>query len=430
MMSKRLFIYLLLPFLVACEAVAPALTSLVVAFSQDLIAKASVNHSPRYALQLEQLLIALTQQTTGVQMQGQLAMAGYQPPPPNWAGHSQAGGYAQTAPSYNSGGYGGNNTTYNNPGNNSGYNSGNDEYGSYQQGQYDQGEYDHGQYDQGQYDQGQYDQGQYDQGQYDQGQYDQDQYDQGDYTTDEYDTGQYESTEYGSDEYGTYANVDEYAQSDQATYSGDYGNQYDATVYNTVATRSARSIQLQTGLLARRAGTSQLIDIEDGATLVDGGSNPAAGDLLKVHFQANCACYVYIIGVDATGYVATVFPDPDAGHRNPVEPNSAYLVPGAGDWWGLDEQKGVEQVIFVASRTPRPDLENALATLGGEPRNSMDNYQSVTQLAVPATRGLVKVKAQPVQVGSSSTTTSFAPNMFTTNDPVNELMVTRWFYHN
>ena len=421
MMSKRLFIYLFLPFLVACEAVAPALTSLVVAFSQDLIAKASVNHSPRYALQLEQLLIALTQQTTGVQMQGQLAMAGYQPPPPNWAGHSQAGGYAQTAPSYNSGGYGGNNTTYNNPGNN----SGNDEYGSYQQGQYDQGEYDHGQYDQGQYDQGQYDQGQYDQGQYDQ-----DQYDQGDYTTDEYDTGQYESTEYGSDEYGTYANVDEYAQSDQATYSGDYGNQYDATVYNTVATRSARSIQLQTGLLARRAGTSQLIDIEDGATLVDGGSNPAAGDLLKVHFQANCACYVYIIGVDATGYVATVFPDPDAGHRNPVEPNSAYLVPGADDWWGLDEQKGVEQVIFVASRTPRPDLENALATLGGEPRNSMDNYQSVTQLAVPATRGLVKVKAQPVQVGSSSTTTFFAPNMFTTNDPVNELMVTRWFYHN
>ena len=86
---------LLLTLMIGCEAVAPVLTQLVVKFGQDLIAAASVNHAPRYAVEMESLLLALAQQATGVQMQSQLAQIGYQPPPPKYQQQNNQGQYNQ-----------------------------------------------------------------------------------------------------------------------------------------------------------------------------------------------------------------------------------------------------------------------------------------------------------------------------------------------
>lgn len=397
-MKKRLLcLLLLLPALVGCETLGPTLTRLAVAIGQDLIAAASVNHSPRYAVQLEQLLIALTSHTTGVQMQGQLAAAGYQPPPPDWAAQ-QAAYYNQTSPDYGTPSY---------------------SQGDYAQADYGQETYDQGSYAQDSYIQDEYVQDEYVQEQYQQDEYTQNEYSQGEYTQNEYSQDEYSQGEYTQDEYS----------SDQYSYEQYAYDSYDQQTYQEVVTRSARSIQLKTTLLARRAGTQELVEVNEGDTLFDGGADPASGDLLKVHFQANCACYVYIIGIDATGYVASIYPDPDADHANPVQAGESYLLPGEGEWWALDQQKGVEQVIFVASRSERPDLQSQLSALAGEPRAVGPDYRPVTELALPATRGLVKVKAEPLQLQNRTPSAPVHPSLFTTQNPGDDIVVTRWFYH-
>ncbi len=420
-MWRRFTLMLVAPLLVACEAMVPVLSGLAAAIGQDLIAAASINHSPRYALQLEQLLIALTQHTTGVQMQGQLAAMGYQPPPPKWAHQQQQGqGYGQSGypQGYPQQGYpqqgapAQNYPAQNYPAQN--YPSQNYPPQAGAQQEYPQQDYPTQDYPQTGYPQEESIQGDYTT--YDQNAYDEESYDQ------TYDDSSYDSSTYEQSGYDDQSTYDENSY-DQSVYD----QTYDPQVYNAVVTRSARSIQLNTALLARRAGTSALVQIEEGDTLVDGGANPADGDLLKVHFQANCACYVYIIGIDATGYAVSIYPDPSAGHQNPVRANETYLVPGGDDWWGLDQQKGVEQVIFLASRNRRDDVEGALSAIAQEPRSVTADYQPVTGLGVPNTRGLVKVTAKPTQVASAGA--PIQPSLFTTEDAVNEIVVTRWFYH-
>ena len=54
--------------LAACQAVLPALAQLGVAFGQDVLSATSVNYTPRYAVQVEQLLVAMAREMTGVQL--------------------------------------------------------------------------------------------------------------------------------------------------------------------------------------------------------------------------------------------------------------------------------------------------------------------------------------------------------------------------
>ena len=79
----------------ACQALAPALAQLGLSFGQDVMAAASVNYSPRYAREIETLLVAMAQQMTGVQFQAQLVAAGYTPPPPRYGRQNSAYGYGQ-----------------------------------------------------------------------------------------------------------------------------------------------------------------------------------------------------------------------------------------------------------------------------------------------------------------------------------------------
>ena len=214
-------------------------------------------------------------------------------------------------------------------------------------------------------------------------------------------------------------------QQEQYSLNGAYGN----PISNA---RTVEPIELQVAMLARRSGQTQLEPIEDGSTLRDGGGDPASGDLIKVHFQANCACYVYVIGIDATGYVAQIYPDAEEGHENPVQPNATYLVPGRDDWWALDEYKGIEQVFFLASLQPRDDVQAQLRSMARTQRSvAPANYRPITVAAViPTTRGLVKVKGEPISVaGPNGTLQNIASSQFSNQDPANEVLISRWFHH-
>lgn len=196
------------------------------------------------------------------------------------------------------------------------------------------------------------------------------------------------------------------------------------------------SIVLDAAILAQRASdrAAQRLapaPIQDGEVLRDGGSDPRKGDVIKFSFRANCACYVYVIGVDATGYVARIFPEKSG---KPVRANQQYVVPQGTTWYGLDQYKGTEQVFFIASRKPRPDVEKSLQQLAQTPRSSLSrSYRPVREAALPdaATRGLVKVN-----MGTKSTVTSesgqpysFTPQAFAAQPGTDDVVVTRWFRH-
>ena len=179
-------------------------------------------------------------------------------------------------------------------------------------------------------------------------------------------------------------------------------------------------------------GQVTLEAIEDGDVLHDGRGNPEAGDKIKITFRTNCNCYVYVIGIDATGFVAEIFPDPDSSVGNPVSAGKQYTFPEGDIWWGLDEYRGTETIYFVASHSRRTDIEDVIARLASTERRIPEDYKTVQVPAViPQTRGLVKVQSgKPVAIqAQSGTTHKVNPTDFTSAVSGIDLVVTRWFSH-
>lgn len=138
-----------------------------------------------------------------------------------------------------------------------------------------------------------------------------------------------------------------------------------------------------------------------------------------------------MLGIDATGYVANIFPDPDdPGLSNPVQAEKQFVLPRGDDWWGLDDYRGVEQVYFLASHGPRPDVENAMRELGNQPRQiSPEAYRPVNEPAVVPVRGMVKVPAsQQVSLQTGASLDQVIAATFEATDG-RDLVVTRWFRH-
>jgi hypothetical protein len=221
-----------------------------------------------------------------------------------------------------------------------------------------------------------------------------------------------------------------------ASSQQDYGTAAASVYPQTGGSPASSSIVLDVAILAQRASDraarrTEPVPIQDGEVLRDGGSDPRKGDVVKFSFRTNCDCYVYVVGVDATGYVARVFPE-KAG--KPVRANQQYVVPQGTTWYGLDQYKGTEQIFFVASRRPRSDIESSLQQLAQTSRSSLSrNYRPVREAALPdpATRGLVKVNMGTKSSVSSESGQpySFTPQAFAAQPGTDDVVVTRWFRH-
>lgn len=80
--------------------------------------------------------------------------------------------------------------------------------------------------------------------------------------------------------------------------------------------------------------------------------------------------YVYIFQIDDLGKVKRIFPDPQAMERgNPLQSAVRFRMPSKeSDWFYLDELTGdtqtlKETLLFVASRWPADDLDEAYSTV-------------------------------------------------------------------
>jgi len=258
----------------------------------------------------------------------------------------------------------------------------------------------------------------YAQAAYDDGPYEEGEYDDG-YGEEPYAEGQYEQDQYAEDSYA----ADPYAQ--DGTTGAVSAAQYEASA----------GIALEVALLAQQRtpdGEVRMRPVHDGDVLYDGRGDPARGDKIKIFFAANCACYVYVIGIDATGYVAQIYPDGNVQSIGRVAPGAKYLVPGGTTWWGLDDYRGVEQIYFIASRERRRDIEDLIVQLAGQRPSLPANYRPVREPAVvPMTRGLVQVQsaapaAMPTEYGSEQ---QVSPTLFQSTVADADLVITRWFRH-
>ncbi|MEM9741323.1 MAG: DUF4384 domain-containing protein [Pseudomonadota bacterium] len=373
----------------------PALTALAVSFGQDLLAAASVNYTPRYAVQVESLLAALASHSTGLNFQPQLVQAGYQPPPMKVMRPGQQDPYGQSQHPYG---------------------QSQDPYAQ-QQDPYAQPQDPYAQ-------------------QQDPYAQPQDPYaQQQDPYAQPQDPYAQQQDPYAQQQDPYAQPQDPYAQQQDpyAQQQDPYAQQQDpyAARQSSDPRRSTRNaLIMDVALLAQRYGSSVIEPLKDGATLQDGQGDPTKSDRFKVHFESNCACHVYIIGVDATGKVTPIYPDRSDGTTNPIQPNTPYTLPAGDDWWALDANKGVETIYVVASRTARPDVEAILGDLTNSPPLTRSSRRAVRQPPVlPTTRGLVRVNAQPRSVTIGSQRATIQPQQFINELQGADLAITRWFEH-
>jgi hypothetical protein len=227
------------------------------------------------------------------------------------------------------------------------------------------------------------------------------------------------------DEYAT-EYVDESVDYDSSDTDQDYVEPNDS--YG-----SELALALDVALLAQtvvQSGESLLRPIQDGEVLYSAVEDPVRGDKIKLHFKPNCDCFLYIIGIDSTGWVTPMLPEPLQATIQ-LSANRSYLLPEGNEWWGLDEYQGVEHIYFVMTREQNLELEQALEALPQARPAPPPDYQPVVQPAMLSTRGMVKVQSDaptaiPTQYGGNQMATA---ETFSADILTGDLVVTRWFQH-
>jgi len=187
------------------------------------------------------------------------------------------------------------------------------------------------------------------------------------------------------------------------------------------------------GALVRQKQTEkgkEIVLMNDGEVLKDGGVNKEAGDRFKIVVRTNCDCYIYITSVDGSGWAEPVFPTIDSKVVNPVRKDEEYAFPETGHWYTLDQIKGIESFFVVASVNRRLDLEESLSKLAAEKRPNVNIVAKVEEPPViprgvgsVKTRGILKVQDE------TGTAIQLTPLSYAATPPNQDVTVTRWFKH-
>jgi len=174
----------------------------------------------------------------------------------------------------------------------------------------------------------------------------------------------------------------------------------------------------------------EVVLMNDGEVLKDGGTNKEAGDRFKIVVRTNCDCYVYITSIDGSGWAEPVFPTTGSKTSNPLKKDQEYAFPETGQWYTLDQIKGIESFFVVASANRRTDLEESFAQLAAEKRPDTKIIAKVEEPPV-IPRGVGSVKTRGILKVQDDTGTSIqvTPLSYSASPPSQDVTVTRWFKH-
>ncbi|MEW6744020.1 MAG: DUF4384 domain-containing protein [Planctomycetota bacterium] len=191
-------------------------------------------------------------------------------------------------------------------------------------------------------------------------------------------------------------------------------------------------LQLDIALLRQTkgpAGNTTLEPIKDGDVLRDGRGDPEAGDRFRIVLRANLDCHVYVVGIDATGWVSPLFPGQHSSHQNPVAKDRSYEIPDEAWAFSLDENRGIEHVYFVASREPCAAVEAILREFERVRPVLATVSALVTEPAV-VQRGVDKIQTgSAILLQALSGQKEITPVSFLATAAGADLVVTRWFRH-
>ena len=178
-------------------------------------------------------------------------------------------------------------------------------------------------------------------------------------------------------------------------------------------------------------GELVLMPIEDGTVLRDGREDELAGDRFRTVFRTNEPCFVYVVGVDATGWVTPLFPAWHTSHTNPVEPAVEYQIPDAEYSFSLNEYRGVEHVYFLASHQRRTDIAEFMAPFEGQGQaQPIPAAPDRVEEEAVVSRGFDEVvEGRDIVLEAAGVEFMFTPTSFLSKTSNNDLVVTRWFRH-
>lgn len=174
----------------------------------------------------------------------------------------------------------------------------------------------------------------------------------------------------------------------------------------------------------------EVVLMNDGEVLEDGGGNKEAGDRFKIVVRTNCDCYLYVVSIDGSGWAEPVFPTSGGKETNPVKKDQEYAFPDAGHWYTLDQIKGIETFYVVASANRRSDLEESMAQLAAEKRPDTKIVAKVEEPPI-VPRGVGSVRSRGILKvqDDTSTTLQVTPLSYAASQAHQDVTVTRWFRH-
>ena len=202
---------------------------------------------------------------------------------------------------------------------------------------------------------------------------------------------------------------------------------------STIAQPTAAPISLDVLLVKKHLvnGAQSYLPIKDGDILLDGRGNPQAGDKFRVMFRANSDCYVYVIAVDGSAWAQGLFPTASSPFSNPVKAGQQHILPEGNNWFSLDQFKGIETIFVVASRAPRPDIEQILTTITGRERSPLEKPQAVSEPAIiPNGYAGARPGSSPFAFQTSQhQQQELLPTTYFVKTAGEDLRITRWFRH-
>jgi hypothetical protein len=108
------------------------------------------------------------------------------------------------------------------------------------------------------------------------------------------------------------------------------------------------------------------------------------GDEIRFRFRSNHAGYLYVVNHDGQKRNTWLFPLPNTGEQNAIEPGKDYLIPATAGVFQIAEKPGFETTYWILSpeelrgrKTLNPDVINAERTPllprcgGGSGRDSL-----------------------------------------------------------
>jgi hypothetical protein len=177
-------------------------------------------------------------------------------------------------------------------------------------------------------------------------------------------------------------------------------------------------------------GRRVLAAVRDGDVLSDGFGRTGNGDGINLRWQADEACVVYVILLDASGRPHTLFPNAVwSTVGNPVLAERPYRLPEGNVLFELGPTRGLETLYLIAAPEPWPELEELLAEVASFEWNRLA-VPAVVERASLIFRGVGDEYASTAHaVGGPAGTVTDVPSVLYVGQPGARLVITRWFRH-